>query len=191
MENPPRHKHIDWVRRTVRIELFILLLGCALLLAAVSLYLGFSSPGNQEYKDYVDSSKYQAVLFNAGSGSNSGTLLYFGHITKISDKYYVLENIYVPKVSSASNSQGSSIQFSKLSCQQPLAPFDLVLINRNQVVYWENLQNSGKVVQAIKKYQQQNPTCTSSSSSTSSSTQSITSTQNTTSTNSTSTNTTH
>src|SRR5579864_3616590 len=75
-----RRKHIDWATRTVRIELFILLLGCALILAALSLYLGFSSTANQEYKNYVDTTKYQAVFLNGGT--TSGSVLYstyFGH----------------------------------------------------------------------------------------------------------------
>jgi hypothetical protein len=48
-----------------------------------------------------------------------------------------------------------------------------MVINRSQVAFWENLQDSGKVVQAIKKFQQQNPNgpdCTATSSSTNSTT---------------------
>ena len=157
MDNPPKRKHIDWAARTVRIELFILLLGCALILAAVSLYLGFSSTANQEYSNYVDSSKFQSVHINAGTGSATGTIEFIGHITKITDKYYILENIYYPASTSSTTGQAGSTQLVKLGCQQADAPYDMMVINRSQVAFWENLQDSGKIVQAIKKYQQGNP----------------------------------
>jgi hypothetical protein len=32
-----------------------------------------------------------------------------------------------------------------------------MVINRSQVAFWENLQDSGKVVEAIHTFQQQNP----------------------------------
>jgi hypothetical protein len=44
-----RRKHIDWAQRTVRIELFIVLVGSALLLAAVSLYAAFSGNGIKSF----------------------------------------------------------------------------------------------------------------------------------------------
>src|SRR6185312_9125398 len=85
-----RRKHIDWATRTVRLELFILLTGCTLLLVAVLLYLGFSSNSKTEF-DRVNQSKYQAVFLNGGV--TSGSVLYstyFGHVTKMNDKYVVL-----------------------------------------------------------------------------------------------------
>src|SRR3990170_4564648 len=76
--HPPAHtgrrKHIDWAARTVRIELFILILGSALLLGALSLYLGFSSSATGSELSRVDKSKYQAVFLNGGA--TSGSVLY-------------------------------------------------------------------------------------------------------------------
>src|SRR5579872_3490586 len=89
----PHRKHIDWATRTVRIELFILLLGCALILALISLWLGFSSnttTTNSESKNYLDTSKYQAVFLN-GNGANTGGSVFFGRITKVTSDYYVLQ----------------------------------------------------------------------------------------------------
>lgn len=166
---PPRRKHIDWRIRSVRIELFILLLGSALLLAAISLYLGFSSTANQEYKNYVDTGKYQAVFLNGGT--TSGSVLYstyFGRITKINDKYFVLRDIYYLTSADAGNGQATP-QLTKLGCQQLHSPYDTMIINRNQVAFWENLKDDGKVVQAIKTFQKQNPNgpnCSAASSST-------------------------
>ena len=151
-----RRKHIDWATRTVRIELFIVLVGSALLLAALSLYLAFSGTTGSEAKR-VDDSKYQAVFLNGGVTSGSVSYsTYFGHIKKINDKYLVLDKVYYLTDQSTQNGQ-SSPQLTKLGCQQLHSPYDEMVINRTQVAFWENLQDSGKVVQAIKQFEQQNP----------------------------------
>ena len=160
--HPPAHggrrKHIDWAARTVRIELFILLLGSALLLGALSLYLGFSST-NTEF-DRVDKGKYQAVFLNGGA--TSGSVLYstyFGHIAKMNDKYVVLRDVYylTTDQSSQNNQNANNPQLTKLGCQQLHSPYDEMVVNRSQVAFWENLKDDGKVSQAIADYVKQNP----------------------------------
>lgn len=152
-----RRKHIDWATKTVRIELFIVLVGSALLLAAVSLYIALSGGINNEAAK-VDKSKYQAVFLNGGVTSGSVSYsTYFGHITKLNDNYLVLDNVYYLTDQSSANGQSSSPQLTKLGCQQLHSPYDEMIINRNQVAFWENIQNNGKVVQAINQFKQQNP----------------------------------
>ena len=151
-----RRKHIDWATKTVRLELFILLTGCTLLLVAILLYLGFSSNSKTEF-DRVDQTKYQAVFLNGGV--TSGSVLYstyFGHITKLNDKYMVLNNVYYLTTDQTQNGQ-SNPQLTKLGCQQLHSPYDEMVINRTQMAFWENLKSDGKVVQAINQYIKQNP----------------------------------
>jgi hypothetical protein len=152
-----RRKHIDWATRTVRIELFIVLVGSALLLAALSLWLAFGSNSVGSESKRVDNSKYQAVFLNGGVTSGSVSYsTYFGHVTKVNEKYLVLNRVYYLTDQSTQNGQ-SSPQLTKLGCQQLHSPYDEMVINRSQVAFWENLQDSGKVVQAIKQFEQQNP----------------------------------
>lgn len=155
---PPRRRHIDWATRTVRIELFIVTLGCALILAALSLFLGFNTTtSNSEYQ-YVDSSKYQAVFLNGGITSGAVVYsTYFGHIRAINDRYVVLENVYYLTNNEAGSSNSKAPQLTKLGCQQLHAPYDRMIVNRPQVAFWENIQNDGKVVQAINAYAKANP----------------------------------
>jgi len=153
-----RRKHIDWVARTVRLELFIIILGSALLLGALSLYLGFSSTTTQSEFDRVDQSKYQAVFLNGGA--TSGSVLYstyFGHVIKMTDKYMVLRDIYYLTTDTTSGNNQSSPQLTKLGCQQLHSPYDEMVVNRSQVAFWENLKSDGKVAKAIDQYKQQNP----------------------------------
>ncbi len=153
-----RRKHIDWATRTVRLELFILLLGIALLLVALSLYFWSSSNASTEF-DKVNKNKYQAVFLNGGATSGSvAYTTYFGHILKINDKYVVLRDVfYLTTDQTSQNNQSANPQLTKLGCQQLHSPYDEMVINRSQVAFWENLQDSGKVATAIKQWQQQNP----------------------------------
>lgn len=166
-----RVRHIDWEARSVRIELFILTLGCALILAVVILWAIFA--GNVGYNEgnQVNTSKYQAVFLNGGATSGSvAYTTYFGHVTTLNDKYMVLKDVYY--LTTSGTDQNAQPQLTKLGCQQLHSPYDKMVINRNQVAFWENLQDSGKVVQAIKTFVQQNPNgpnCSQSTNSTSSS----------------------
>jgi len=151
------HQSSNFGARAVRFELFIVIVGSALLLAAVALYLALSGGTSGEAKK-VDSSKYQAVFLNGGATSGSvAYTTYFGHISTLNDKYFVLKDVYYLTTEQTSANQAANPQLTKLGCQQLHSPYDQMIINRNQVAFWENLQDSGKVVQAIKQFQQQNP----------------------------------
>jgi hypothetical protein len=169
-----RRKHIDWGGRTVRLELFIVLVGSALLIALVALYLGLSSSTTSSEAKQIDESKYQAVFLNGGATSGSvAYTTYFGRVTKLNNNYFVLNDVYYLTTATTGNNQSANPQLTKLGCQQLHSPTDKMVINRSQVAFWENLQDSGKVVQAIKKFQQQNPNgpdCTATSNSTNSTT---------------------
>ncbi len=177
-----RRKHIDWVAKTVRLELFVVLVGSALLLAAVALYLGFSgTPTTSEWKQ-VDTSKYQAVFLNGGATSGSvAYTTYFGHVTKLNGSYLILKDVYYLTTSNTTDqSAAANPQLTKLGCQQLHSPYDEMVVNRNQVAFWENLQDNGKVVTAIKQFKTQNPNGPNCSASTNSPSSSTTNTQSTT-----------
>ena len=128
----------------------IILLGVAILLAALALAVARGGNDN-EYK-YVDQNKYQAVFLNNGQ-------VYFGNIDSLNGQYVRLSNIYYLTQNSSDSSSTASSNYSlvKLGCQQIHDPYDQMLINRDQVTFWENLQDNGKVVQSIKQFQKQNP----------------------------------
>jgi hypothetical protein len=179
VQSAGRRKHIDWAQRTVRIELFIVLVGSALLLAAVALYAAFSGSGVSGEASRINKNQYQAVFLNGGVTSGSVSYsTYFGHLTKLNDKYAVLTDVYyLTDQGSTSAQAASSPQLTKLGCQQLHSPEDEMVINRTQVAFWENIKDNGKVVQAIKQFKQQNPNgpnCSQQSSSSSSQTQSTT-----------------
>jgi len=163
-----------------RVELLTLLWGAALILVLLALYAAFGSSLVGEAKN-INDSKFQAVFLNGGVTSGSVTYsTYFGHVTKLNDRYVVLKDVYYLTDSSTSG-QSSSPQLTKLGCQQLHSPYDEMIINRSQVAFWENLQDSGKVVQAIQQFQKQNPNGPNCSQASSSSSQSTTTPANSTS----------
>ena len=148
----------------------VLLLCVTVLVVAILISIATGSPKSES--KYVDNSKLQAVFLNNGQ-------VYFGNITSLNDKYVRLQNIYYlrvnqtvqPKQSSASSTSNSNdVSLVKLGCELH-GPSDQMLINRDQVTFWENLKSDGQVAKAVADYVKANPTqnCAASSNSSSSS----------------------
>lgn len=142
--------------RKWRIASVILLFAITLLVISVIVYLAFFNNSSKRQSTYVDSSKFQAVFLNGGQ-------VYFGKIKYINSNYMRLEEIYYlrvnqqvqPNAQSNSNSN-DNVQLVKLGCELH-GPQDQMLINADQVVFWENLKTDGQVSQAIAKYVSENP----------------------------------
>lgn len=99
----------------------------------------------------VDESKYQAVFLNGGQ-------VYFGKVNTLNDQYVNMNNVYYLRVNQQvqpdANAQQSSndISLVKLGCELH-GPQDQMVINREQVIFWENLKEDGQVAKAIAEYQ--------------------------------------
>ncbi len=139
----------------------------ALLVIAVILVISFTSTKSQS--QYVYSNKLQAVFLNTGQ-------VYFGNIKSINQQYLVLDNIFYLQSNNSSSSASTSssannVSLVKLGCELH-APYDQMVINMQQVTFWENLKSTGQVAKAVSTYYQKNPngqTCSNSSSTNSSS----------------------
>jgi hypothetical protein len=127
----------------------------AVIVLLVALVAAVSFGGNNTKEDsYVDSSKLQAVFLNTGQ-------VYFGNIKTLNNKYFVLTNIYYLQTSSngsstAASNSNTSVSLVKLGCELH-EPFDKMVINRDQVTFWENLQGGGQVAKAVSTFEKQNP----------------------------------
>lgn len=177
---PHRRKHFDWDGRAVRIEWFIFTILAAIVLIIAIIWLIFSNSATSGEADQIKTNEYQAVFLNGGATSGAvAYTTYFGHITKLTSNYFILKDVYylTTSTSGSGSNQTTNPQLTKLGCQQLHSPYDEMVINRNQVAFWENLMDSGKVVQAIKQFQQQNPNGPNCSTNNSSSTNSTTGTQ--------------
>jgi hypothetical protein len=101
-----------------------------------------------------DTSKtYQAVFLSNGQ-------VYFGHISNIMSKNITLTDIFYLQVTPAQGSQQSTQANTNQSQQLQLVklgselhgPEDKMNINRDHVLFYENLKKDGKVVKAIEEY---------------------------------------
>jgi len=122
-----------------------------LIVAAIGVL--FYGPSDQS--KFVDKSKYQAVFLTNGQ-------VYFGKLTNVSKDFFKLNNIYYLTQNSSTDSKGTTTTdgnytLVKLGCQQIHDPYDQMVIETNQVSFWENLQDSGKVVTSINQFVKQNP----------------------------------
>jgi hypothetical protein len=134
--------------------LTVVLLACVtvVLVGAVVVSLRNSGTNTSNEGKLVDTSKYQAVFLNNGQ-------VYFGYIKDLNSSYIEMTNIFylTQGGSSSSSSSNSNYSLVKLGCQQIHDPLDQMVINRDQVTFWENLNPSGKVVSSINQFNQQNP----------------------------------
>lgn len=125
----------------------------AILIAAVIVVIVNSGDNPKSEDKYVDSSKLQAVFLNTGQ-------VYFGHIKSLNNQYFVVSNIYYLQTSNSSSdaasSSASNVTLVKLGCELH-EPYDQMVINSDQVTFWENLQDNGQVAKAVASFQKQNP----------------------------------
>jgi hypothetical protein len=103
----------------------------------------------------VDSSKYQAVFFTNGQ-------VYFGKLQGLQNGFYKLTDIYYlqaqstdASVQKTADSSAANPQLIKLG-DEIHGPTDEMVINKDQVLFYENLKTDGKVSASIAKYQNPN-----------------------------------
>lgn len=130
------------------------------LLVAIALLIGgmiwmIANGGAKTEKEYVDKGKYQAVFLNGGQ-------VYFGKVKDLNNRFLVVDSIYYLRVNEQQaqgeqNQQASQdISLAKLGCELH-GPQDQMVINREQVTFWENLKDDGQVAKAIAEFVKQNP----------------------------------
>jgi|SRR5690606_19056985 len=142
--------------RVMRVSSLILLFSSTILVVALLLSFVFTSGNRRQESRFVDTEKYQAVfLINQ-------QLPYFAKITEMNSRYLAIEDIYYLSVNQQvqpktdNDKQQQDIQLIKLGCELH-GPQDRMIINKDQVVFWENLENNGKVAEAISRFKAQNP----------------------------------
>ncbi|TAK89167.1 hypothetical protein EPO04_03650 [Patescibacteria group bacterium] len=125
-----------------------------LIVAAISLitYLGVRLAGSLSNNVQVNSKQYQAVFLANGQ-------VYFGKLKQVNNNYLRLSDIYYLQVQqsvqpdAAKNDQSKQPQVSLAKLGNELhGPEDAMYISRDQVLFWENLKEDGKVTKAIRDY---------------------------------------
>lgn len=113
----------------------------ALVLVIVSLSIKISS-GRDNFDKIADPSTYQAIFL-------SNDQIYFGHLKNWgrNSEYLLLTDVYYVKIG-----EDSTGQLVKLGQIEPHRPTNEMVINREHVLFWENLSFNSPVVQTIQGY---------------------------------------
>jgi hypothetical protein len=133
---------------------FVLMLFSGTILAvALIAYLFVGGPKSES--KFVKSDNYQAVFLNNGQ-------VYFGRIKDINNKYALIQSIFYlrqtqsPQPDQGNSSGTSNFSLVKLGCEIH-GPADEMVINRDQITFWENLKTDGQVAKAVADFIKQNP----------------------------------
>lgn len=127
----------------------VLLFSIAILIAGIAALTFFG--GNSQAR-IINEKQYQAVFLNNGQ-------VYFGNIKELNNKYFNLTNVYYLQTNNSDGAQAAAstnVTLVKLGCELH-APADQMLINSDQVLFWENLKDSGEVAKKIAEHKKTNP----------------------------------
>lgn len=150
------HKTKDdkYMPRWMRVIIVTLLFSATILIVVLLAYMVVGGRNSNESK-YVEEDKMQAVFLNGGQ-------VYFGNIRNLNSKHLRLTDIYYLRVNQQvqpnqeSTNNPNDISLVKLGCELH-GPKDEMLINREQIVFWENLKTDGQVAKAVEEYVKNNP----------------------------------
>ena len=145
------NKKRRFLRFNLKIAFMTLLFAVIILVIALVVYV-FVYKDNTSTMSQVKKQQYQAVFLNRADGQ-----VYFGKLTQLNRSYYKLTDIYYVRVQTVQPDKGSTattqnISLAKLG-NEIHGPEDVMYINKNNVMFWENLKESGQVVTAIRAYQ--------------------------------------
>ena len=127
-------KHVPIVI-SISVGILALVVGIMSILPLTN-YLKYDRYGK---KDFIDHESYQAIFL-------TNDQIYFGKLKDISFDYLILYNVFYAKV----NSDGAG-QLVKLGEGEPHGPRGEMIINKDQVLFWENLNFDSPVVKAIQQ----------------------------------------
>lgn len=101
---------------------------------------------------YVEQDKYQAVFLQNGE-------FYFGKVQYVTDMEIKLTDVYYVQKAAATDENDqqakTNLELIKLGSEVH-GPEDMMVINRSQVLYVENLKSDARVVQLIKEQKAKN-----------------------------------
>jgi hypothetical protein len=135
------------------------LLSVSLLVLSVATIAGIGTASKTAEKDFVNTDLYQAVFIDGSQ------LPYFGKIVDLNNRYVVLEDIFYLNVTTGSvqpgeaNAANQQVSLVRLGCSELHLPQNQMIINRENVQFWENLESKGKVATAIKEWKDAGGKC--------------------------------
>lgn len=91
--------------------------------------------------DFINPDAYQAVFL-------MNDQIYFGRLKNINQGYLILYDVYYVKIG-----EDGTGQLVKLGAIEPHGPKDQMVINKDQILFWENMRFDSPVVKTIQSMQ--------------------------------------
>lgn len=131
------------------------LIGGVILVAAIAVAIGLHYR-QQGFGQVINTSRYQAVTLGNGQ-------VYFGKLANVNDKYMKITDVYYFQSKDGTPAKSTSGSATATGDNPTLVkhgtevqnPEDEIVLSKSDIVSWENLKDSGKVVDAIKNYKAQ------------------------------------
>lgn len=115
------------------------------LLAAVTLALYLINSPYFKTSKIFDSATYQAVFLDNNQ-------IYFGHLKSVGSVYLVLSDVYYVQVQTATSKDSTETptgRLVKLGQTEPHGPKDEMILNKEHILFWENLMPSSQIIKTI------------------------------------------
>jgi hypothetical protein len=137
----------------------LLVISLIIVSVAVTAFVGFAIVRGVDGDTLVKSDQYQALFLTDGQ-------IYFGKLDNSNDSYARLTDIYYLQVEqavqpvqgddakaadAADAAAGTKISLAKLG-NELHGPEDEMFVNRDRILFWENLKADGQVVTAITQF---------------------------------------
>ena len=110
-----------------------------LLIIILGLKVYWLLPKSAEERERIDQTTYQAVFLDDKQ-------IYFGKLKDINSQYPILEDVYYVKLEGEGATSGRLV---RLGETEPHSPQNQMIINRDHILFWEDLKPDSQVVQTI------------------------------------------
>jgi hypothetical protein len=115
----------------------------AVVVVLLTLLVAHQVEGGDTLGSAINPNEYQAVVLTNGQ-------IYFGKLTSPGDNYYYLRHVYYLTEQSTRAGQPKQRALAPI-VRDVHAPEDMMVINRSQIVYVENLKPTGEVSKRIQQ----------------------------------------
>lgn len=104
------------------------------------------SDSKNSERQIIDKDTYQAVFLNNNQ-------IYFGHLHDTSSDYLVLSDVYYIQLTQESSKKGQPVQekgrLIRLGDSEPHRPQNEMILNKEHILFWENLRTNSPIVNTI------------------------------------------